>query len=329
MKRKVQYFVSYAHDDTKLAGKLLAELKKQFGASKGYEFVPWRDTDILPGETWHMEIQNAIATCDFGLLLVSPAFLSSSYVDQHEIPQFLSGGKTCIPVALCRIDFDDHDLKGLEELDLFRYQSEGSSEPRAFEDYTSQRLQSNFALELFRKIKRRLDKKYASAEGATILGARQSSTPGDFPRSDSRTPLSMSCLATVILPLVLVIAAIVAYDFINKERPSAYMNLGGSLGRVEPTERCPYVVGWVSLRADDSIRIGLSRTTLLSNPQLAVVRVQRRLKARGGYEELPEVKINVGSSGILGKATGTTYTMTVSNIEECLISYSVSVTPDK
>jgi len=46
MNRTARYFVSYAHDDNRLAAKLLAELKNQFGASKGYDFIPWRDTDI-------------------------------------------------------------------------------------------------------------------------------------------------------------------------------------------------------------------------------------------------------------------------------------------
>lgn len=104
-KRTVRYFVSYAHDDSDLAAKLLTQLKNQFGASKHYRFQRWQDHDILLGEKWHEQIQNAIEQCDFGLLLVSPAFLSSSYIGEHELPQFTNREKMCMPVALRAIDF--------------------------------------------------------------------------------------------------------------------------------------------------------------------------------------------------------------------------------
>src|SRR5947207_12846612 len=102
MKQTVRYFVSYAHDDRKLAEKLAAQLRRQFGASRDYEFVRWQDTDILVGEQWHAQIQSAIAHCDFGLLFVSPAFLSSNYIRRHELPHFVNGAKPAFPVALHR-----------------------------------------------------------------------------------------------------------------------------------------------------------------------------------------------------------------------------------
>ena len=48
-KRTVRYFVSYTRDDKKLPEKLLTELRKKLGADAGYDFIPWRDTDILVG----------------------------------------------------------------------------------------------------------------------------------------------------------------------------------------------------------------------------------------------------------------------------------------
>ncbi len=119
-KRLVRYFLSYAHDDYKLPDRLLRELDKELGACKDYTFERWQDTDILPGEKWHAEIQKAARECDFGLLLVSPAFLKSKYIGEHELPLFVSGEKPCIPVGLCRIDFQNHDTKGLEESQVYR-----------------------------------------------------------------------------------------------------------------------------------------------------------------------------------------------------------------
>jgi tetratricopeptide (TPR) repeat protein len=177
MKHTVRYFVSYAHDDRKLAGKLAEELKRQFGASKDYEFVRWQDTDILVGEQWHAQIQNAIVQCDFGLLFVSPAFLSSNYIGRHELPHFVGAAKPAFPVALHRIDFANHDLKGLEDTQLFRYRSEGADKPRAFADYSS-KLQSDFALNLFTEIKGRLDKLEAVNDGNSAL---KTSIPHNLP----------------------------------------------------------------------------------------------------------------------------------------------------
>ena len=65
MKRTVRYFVSFAHSNGKLSEKLLKKLKDHFGACVGYEFLRWKDSDILAGENWHAEIQSAIHECDF------------------------------------------------------------------------------------------------------------------------------------------------------------------------------------------------------------------------------------------------------------------------
>ena len=101
-KRTIRYFVSYAHADEPLPERLLAELRKQLGACKDYHFVPWRDTGLLIGEKWHDEIQNAVRDCDFGLLLLSPAFLGSRYIGDHELPDFVNSKKPCLPSPFAR-----------------------------------------------------------------------------------------------------------------------------------------------------------------------------------------------------------------------------------
>src|SRR5260221_8937485 len=114
-KRTVRYFISYTRDDEKIPDALLKELGKQLGASGAYEFVPWRDTGILVGKDWDGEIKKALEECDFGLLLVSPAFLGKKYITEQELPVFVGDRKKpCIPVTLRRIDFEDQDLKGLK-----------------------------------------------------------------------------------------------------------------------------------------------------------------------------------------------------------------------
>lgn len=160
-KRTVRYFVSYAHADEPLPEKLLTELRKQLGACKDYDFVPWRDTDLLIGEKWHEEIQSAVRDCDFGLLLVSPAFLGSSYIGKHELPDFVNGKKPCLPVAVCKMDFKNQDLKGLAENQIFRYQTGAGKKVRTFGECTGNLIEG-FAHELFRQITERLGKIFSS-----------------------------------------------------------------------------------------------------------------------------------------------------------------------
>jgi len=167
-KRNVRYFVSYAHADDKIPGKLLSELQKQLGACREYNFERWRDTNILIGEKWHAEIQDALEKCDFGLLLVSPSFLGSKYITQHELPCFVKGDKPCLPVALCPIDFDNQDLKGLDATQIFRFTPPRAEKPKTFGDCTSANHRRDFAHELFNQIVARLGKIFATATSGSV-----------------------------------------------------------------------------------------------------------------------------------------------------------------
>jgi len=158
-KRKVLFFVSYAHDEESEAVELLRLLMTNFGASKKYDCEFWRDRQgILVGENWNNRIQNAVRTCDFGLLLISPAFLASKYIGAHELPGLVSDNKPLIPVLLLRVDFDRHDLKGLEHRQVFGLPTRLGHEAKSFgEIYRNKNQRDRFALELFKAIEQRLD----------------------------------------------------------------------------------------------------------------------------------------------------------------------------
>ena len=155
-KRTVRYFISYTRDDKKLPDKLLTELRKKLGADADYDFQPWRDTDILVGTDWNDSIQTALKECDFGLLLVSPAFLGKKYITEKELPHFVGGDKPCVPVTLSRLDFDEMDLKGLAPSQFFGLVPKNDVHPRSFEECRTQQDKSEFSLDLYRKIKKRL-----------------------------------------------------------------------------------------------------------------------------------------------------------------------------
>jgi hypothetical protein len=162
-KRSIRYFVSYTRDDTKLPEKLLSELKKKLGADADYDFKLWQDTEIPVGKNWHDEIQAALSTCDFGLLLVSPAFLGKKYITAEELPPFVRGTKPCVPVTLSRIDFEEMDLKGLDPVQFFSFTPPRDSRPRSFEECSSVQHRSAFAHRLYLAIKARLDELFALA----------------------------------------------------------------------------------------------------------------------------------------------------------------------
>jgi hypothetical protein len=89
-KRKVHYFLSYAHEDAGLKDDLLRRLEPLFTIAKNYSFVGWQDGDIRLDEHWHLAIQRAIKNCGFGLLLVSSRFLASRYIGEYELPHFVA-----------------------------------------------------------------------------------------------------------------------------------------------------------------------------------------------------------------------------------------------
>jgi hypothetical protein len=161
MRRPIQFFVSYAHANTRLADDLLRRLVEQLGPSSRYEYQLWRDPAILAGEFWDREIHQALDTCDLGLLLVSPAFLASEYVTREELPRFVGNkAKPIIPVMLEPVDFRLHDLKGLEAHQIYRLN--GQSAPRAYADCTTDKPRRQFAEGLFHQIEARLDKLFPS-----------------------------------------------------------------------------------------------------------------------------------------------------------------------
>ena len=161
-RRTTKLFVSHAHKDAPLYDEFMELLTDMLRPSRRYDFRLWTDRSLLVGESWHAEIAQAIVQCDAGLLLVSPAFLGSEYIAEHELPKFLvNPAKILLPVMLKKVNLQRHDLKGLEERQLFQFRTRGNTY-KSFALCGSKQ-KSEFVYELHEHIEQRLDKLFSSA----------------------------------------------------------------------------------------------------------------------------------------------------------------------
>jgi hypothetical protein len=57
------------------------------------ELQLWSDTDIRLGAEWRKEIKKTLSTCKVAILLVSPEFLESDFIDQNELPEIYNAAE--------------------------------------------------------------------------------------------------------------------------------------------------------------------------------------------------------------------------------------------
>ena len=97
----MKIFISYAHKDEELKNDLLVMVK---GIERRNIIKIWHDRKIEPGQAWREAIQNAMKTCEMGLLLISPDFIASDFIHNVELRELLKrraeGGLLVIPIIL-------------------------------------------------------------------------------------------------------------------------------------------------------------------------------------------------------------------------------------
>jgi hypothetical protein len=146
-------FLSWAHDDERVKESLLRFLTPCLKIMKGVRFEWWQDSHINCGDEWRRNILARLYECDFGLLLLSPAFFASEFITSEELSTFVGehATKGALPVGLVRLpDADKAELYETDKLQMFRLDG------RYFHELTRESDKARFARELAEQIRRRL-----------------------------------------------------------------------------------------------------------------------------------------------------------------------------
>lgn len=123
LNKKLNVFISYAHDDEKW----LTLLLKHFDAvinTTSPDIEVWYDRKITAGEEWDSTIKAHIKSANIAILLVSTPYLASSYIKSDELPSLLrrrqsqkeGKGLTVIPVIVSPCFYSTSTIAGFQSI---------------------------------------------------------------------------------------------------------------------------------------------------------------------------------------------------------------------
>jgi FOG: WD40 repeat len=114
----LKLFISYSHKDERFKTELLTMLA---GLQQQNVIDVWQDRRIEEGDEWYQAIQNAMNECEMAILLISPEFIASRFIQDEELPQLLQrrreNGLRVVPIIVrpCKWT-SEPSLKNLQAL---------------------------------------------------------------------------------------------------------------------------------------------------------------------------------------------------------------------
>ena len=156
----VKLFLSWAHADHALKEDLVSRLASRLKTVKRHDFARWEDSRILAGVEWSEEIDSRFDESDYVIQLVSPAFLASDFIRDHEIPGL---GKTprkpILPLMLKNVPLNgDYEFHGIDKHQIFFLRG-ANGKPRVYGDLGKDAQKDRFANEFVDAVIRRVDKR--------------------------------------------------------------------------------------------------------------------------------------------------------------------------
>lgn len=116
-------FLSWSSTDRVAKDALVVPLRDHLKILSGVDVEWWEDTHLRIGVEWRRELLGRLDGCDYGVLLVSPAFLTGTFILEEELPHFVGEDATkgALPVGLRQVPLDgSRDLAGIEDRQVFR-----------------------------------------------------------------------------------------------------------------------------------------------------------------------------------------------------------------
>ena len=108
---RTSVFISYSRKDKRYLEELHTHLA-YYVRKEALNF--WDDTMIPPGSNWRRETEKALQSAKVIVLLISPDYLASDFIVNHDLPLALAGaeqeGTIILPVILRRCAFKDTEL---------------------------------------------------------------------------------------------------------------------------------------------------------------------------------------------------------------------------
>lgn len=112
-----QVFVSYSHADSAYLEELHTHLRPFL---KRADFELWDDTRLAAGDEWRSRIESSLSRAGAAVLLVSPKFLSSEFIERHELPPLFEAarkrGLRILWVPVSTSAYDETEIAGYQAL---------------------------------------------------------------------------------------------------------------------------------------------------------------------------------------------------------------------